>query len=64
MMDYQKLKKIEKEDEECFKCGSKKELYEDPNIEGLIFCKECWEERIKTEKLEDWGMTEEIPYDD
>jgi hypothetical protein len=25
------------EEKECFKCGSKKNLKEDPNIEGLFF---------------------------
>ncbi len=63
-MEYKNLKKIENKNEECFKCGKKGVLYEDPNIEGLFFCKECWEERVKTEKLEEYGYEEEIPYDE
>jgi len=49
---------------ECFKCGSKEGLYKDPYIEGLCFCKECWEERLRTEKLTEMGMEEEIPFDE
>jgi len=29
------------EEKECFKCGSKKNLKEDPNIVGLFFCANC-----------------------
>ena len=57
------LKKTEKK-EECYKCGKLAILYEDPNIEGLFFCKDCWQERIKTEELEKMGYEEEIPYDE
>jgi hypothetical protein len=49
---------------ECFKCGSKEELFKDPHIEGLCFCKNCWEERLVTEKLTELGMDEEIPFDE
>jgi hypothetical protein len=62
--DYKNLKKVEDKNTECFKCGSKEELYEDPNIEGLVFCKKCWEERLITEKLTQMGMEEEIPFDE
>jgi hypothetical protein len=55
---------VEDKNAECFKCGSKEELYEDPNIEGLVFCKKCWEERLITEKLTQMGMEEEIPFDE
>ncbi|NPA13503.1 MAG: hypothetical protein GXO45_05915 [Aquificae bacterium] len=49
---------------ECFKCGKKDtKVMEDPNIEGLFFCVDCWEERIKTEQIEKWGFDEEIPYE-
>ena len=57
------LKKTEKK-EECYKCGKLAILYEDPNIEGLFFCGECWKERLKTEELEKMGYEEEIPYDE
>ncbi len=59
------LKKIEGEKAECYKCGKQGEpVYEDPNIEDLYFCAECWEERFKTEKLSEMGMEEELPFDD
>ncbi len=59
-----KLKKIEDENQECYKCGIKGvPLYEDENIEGLYFCEECWSERFKTEEIENWGFEEEIPYE-
>ena len=57
------LKKT-KDREECYKCGKIAILYEDPNIEGLFFCEECWKERFKTEELEKMGYDEEIPYED
>ncbi len=58
------LKKIEDRNEECYKCGVKNvPLYEDENIEGLYFCEDCWSERFKTEKIEEWGFEEEIPYE-
>ena len=66
-MDYRNIKhltKIEKPDIECFKCGKKGVLYEDPNIEELYFCEECWEERFKTELLDRYGYDEEMPYDE
>ena len=62
--DYKNLKKVEDSKAECFKCGAKEELYKDPNIEGMVFCKNCWEERIKTEILTKLGMEEEIPFED
>jgi hypothetical protein len=62
--DYKNLKKVEDPNAECFKCGAKEEIYEDPNIEGMYFCKNCWEERIKTEILTELGMEEEIPFED
>ncbi|ACO04378.1 MAG TPA: hypothetical protein DEP48_01605 [Persephonella sp.] len=61
-MNLEDLKKTEKK-EECFKCGVVAILYEDPNIEGLYFCEKCWQERIKTEEIEEWGFDEEIPYE-
>jgi len=61
---YGKLQKCEDPQAECFKCGSKEELYKDPYIEGLCFCKTCWEERLITEKLTELGMDEEIPFDE
>jgi len=61
---YKNLEPCDDHDAECFKCGSKKELYKDPHIEGLCFCKECWEERLITEKLTEMGMEEEIPHDE
>ena len=67
-MDYDKIlekfNKIEDKNEACFKCGKIDVLYEDPNIEGLYFCKECWKERLITEILEKHGYEDEIPYDD
>lgn len=51
------------EEKECFKCGSKKNLKEDPNIEGLFFCANCWEERERTEINEKWGYDESLPDD-
>jgi len=33
-------------------------------LQGLFFCKDCWQERIKTEELEKMGYDEEIPYDE
>ena len=66
-MDYKHIKhltKIEKPDIECFKCGKKGVLYEDPNIEELYFCEECWEERFKTELLDRYGYDNELPYDE
>jgi hypothetical protein len=35
--DYKNLKKVEDPNAECFKCGAKEEIYEDPNIEGMYF---------------------------
>ena len=61
---YGKLERCEDPEAECFKCGSKGELYKDPYIKGLCFCKECWEERLITEKLTELGMDEEIPFDE
>jgi len=49
---------------ECFRCGATEELFKDPNIEGLCFCKECWRERQVTERLTQLGMDEEIPFDE
>lgn len=58
------LKKKEGKETECYKCGKTGiAVYEDPNIEGLYFCEECWSERIKTEEIEEWGFEEEIPYE-
>ena len=54
MKDYDfELKNFNKTDkeEECYKCGKVAILYEDPDIEGLFFCKECWIERFKIEEL-------------
>ncbi|WP_456401168.1 hypothetical protein [Persephonella sp.] len=61
-MKLSDLKKTSEKDY-CYKCGSYEFLYEDPNIEGLCFCEKCWEERIKTEEIEEWGFDEEIPYE-
>ncbi|WP_457640997.1 hypothetical protein [Persephonella sp.] len=61
-MNLKDLKRTE-EKEVCYKCGLVDFLYEDPNIEGLFFCKNCWQERIKTEEVEKWGFDEEIPYE-
>jgi len=58
-----KMKKSEEKDY-CFRCGAYEFLFEDPNIEGLFFCKNCWLERVKTEDLEKMGYDEEIPYDE
>ena len=66
-MNYKNVKnfkKVENPDLERFKCGAKGTLYEDPNIEELYFCEECWNERFKTEKLEEYGYENEIPYED
>ncbi|WP_297453951.1 hypothetical protein [Persephonella sp.] len=58
------LKKLEGKNTECYKCGAKGiPVYEDPNIEDMYFCEKCWEERLKTEEIEDWGFEEEIPYE-
>ncbi len=61
---YANLEPCDGEGKECFKCGSKNELFKDPYIEGLCFCKTCWEERLITEKLTEMGMEEEIPFDE
>ncbi|WP_457625783.1 hypothetical protein [Persephonella sp.] len=62
--DLKFLNKKSGKDTECYKCGaSGVPVYEDPNIEDLFFCEKCWEERIKTEKVEEWGFEEEIPYE-
>ena len=61
---YGELERCMDPNAECFKCGSREELYKDPYIEGLCFCKECWEERLRTEKLTEMGMEEEIPFDE
>lgn len=66
-MEYKKikeLKEIKDPNLECFKCGAKGTLYEDPNIEELYFCEKCWEERFKTQELEKYGYENELPYDD
>ncbi len=58
------LKKIEGKNTDCFKCGKQGvPVYEDPNIDNLFFCEKCWQERIKTEEIEEWGFEEEIPYE-
>lgn len=51
------------EERECLKCGCKNNLIEDPNIEGIYFCKYCWEEREKTEVNDKWGYDESLPDD-
>jgi hypothetical protein len=61
---YARLEPCDDPRGECAKCGSKEELYKDPYIEGLCFCKNCWEERLITEKLTEMGMEEEIPFDE
>ncbi|RTZ61068.1 MAG: hypothetical protein DSZ31_00870 [Gammaproteobacteria bacterium] len=61
---YGNFERCDSPDAECFKCGSKEELYKDPYIEGLCFCKTCWEERLITQKLTEVGMDEEIPFDE
>jgi hypothetical protein len=61
---YGKFERCDSPDAQCFKCGATKELYKDPYIEGLCFCKECWEERLKTQELTEMGMEEEIPFDE
>jgi len=61
---YERLEPCEDENAECFKCGAKENLFQDPYIEGLCFCKNCWEERLTTEKLTEMGMEEEIPFDE
>ncbi|NPB05842.1 MAG: hypothetical protein GXO08_05640 [Aquificae bacterium] len=61
---YDRLEPCKEENAECFRCGSTKDLYKDPYLDDLCFCKECWEERLITEKLTEMGMEEEIPYDD
>jgi hypothetical protein len=61
---YENLEPCDEPDAECFKCGAKENLFKDPYIEGLCFCKNCWEERLITEKLTEMGMEEEIPFDE
>jgi len=58
------LNRLEGNNTECYKCGVQGvPVYEDPNIEDLFFCEKCWQERIKTEEIEEWGFEEEIPYE-
>lgn len=47
----------------CDKCGSTSELVEDPNIPGLFFCSDCWEERDLMLQRVEYGYDEEMEGD-
>ena len=48
----------------CMKCGIHLDLVPDPHIEGIFFCKECWEEREVLERATRMGFDDEFRDED